>query len=132
LAEQGSVTFDLVFSQPEVVRPAAGALTLVAVHRLYDGGTLMQNSDALQFWVADPYVGLNQEDASALQVLSGDKVRITSSVGSIELWARVDADVPRGAALVPDLEQIPLADVQTGVLTAVRLEKVARAKQYDQ
>jgi hypothetical protein len=49
---------------------------------------------------------------------------MTSNVGSIELWARIDADVPAGTALVPDLEQIPLAAVQTGVLTPVRLEKV--------
>ena len=124
MAEQGRITFDLVFSQPEVVRPADGTLMLVAAHRLYDGGTLMTNAELLQFWVADPYVGLSHEDAGHLRVESGDKVRVTSSVGSIDLWARIDNDVPTGTALVPDLEKIPLAGIQTGVLTPVRLEKV--------
>jgi NADH-quinone oxidoreductase subunit G len=125
LAEKGGLTFDLVFSQPEAVRPVEGGLTLVAAHRLYDGGTLMDNADLLQFWVADPYVGLSSDDAARLQVESGDKVRITSQVGSLELWARIDGNVPTGTALVPDLEKVPLAGIQTGVLTPVRLEKVA-------
>ena len=124
LAEQGRITFDLVFSQPEVVRPADGTLMLVAAHRLYDGGTLMNNAELLQFWVADPYVGLSHEDAGRLRVESGDKVRVTSSVGTIDLWARIDNDVPVGTALVPDLEKIPLAGIQTGGLTPVRLEKI--------
>jgi predicted molibdopterin-dependent oxidoreductase YjgC len=107
-----------------VAHPSDGELTLVAAHRLYDGGSLMRDAGALQFWVADPYVGLSHEDAGRLRVESGDKVRLTSSTGSIELWARVDGDVPAGTAVVPDIETIPLAGLQTGVLTPVRLEKV--------
>ncbi len=97
---------------------------LVAVPRLYDGGTLMENAHSLQFWVADPYVGFNGEDARPLGIASGDRVRLTSEVGAIELWARIDGNVPTGTALVPDLETIPLAAVQTGVLTPVRVEKI--------
>ncbi|MDQ5854545.1 MAG: molybdopterin-dependent oxidoreductase, partial [Chloroflexota bacterium] len=124
LAEQSTVMFDLVFSQPETKAAADGALTLVTVPRLYDDGTLMRDSELLRFWVADPYVGLNREDAGQLEITSGDRVRLTSPAGSIELWARVDRDVPPGAALVPDLETIPLANVQTGVFTPVHIKKV--------
>jgi anaerobic selenocysteine-containing dehydrogenase len=124
LAEQAKVAFDLVFSQPQATRPGDGSLLLVTARRLFDGGTLMENSDLLQFWVADPYAGLNREDAGRLGVVAGDKVRITSERGALELWALVDGDIPAGTVLVPDLEQIPLAGIQTGVLTPVRLERV--------
>ena len=48
-----------------------------------------------------------------------------SAVGALELYAKVDGTVDQGTLLVPDLEAIPLGQVQTGVLTPVRIEKVA-------
>ena len=124
LAEQPKVMFDLVFSLPEPAPQVDGKLTLVTVPRLYDDGTLMRDSEVLRFWVAQPYVGLSRDGAVRLHVESGDKVRLSSTTGMIELWARVDGDVPAGTALVPDLEAIPLAGVQTGLLTPVQIEKV--------
>lgn len=127
LAEQGKVTFDLVFSQPRRVTAVDGQFALVSIPRLYDGGTLMQASELLQFWVAQPYVGINRDDASRLKLSSGDTVRLTSPAGAIELPARVDGDVSPGVLLVPNIESLPLATVQTGMLTSVRLEKVEGA-----
>ena len=127
LAERGNVAFDLVFSQPERAPVAEGMLTLVAAPRLYDGGTLMEGADLLQFWVADPYAGVSREDAARLGIQSGDQLRLTSGAGAIELTARVDSNVAVGTVLVPDLERIPLPAVQTGVLTPVRVEKVEAA-----
>ncbi len=43
--------------------PRTGSLMLVTVPRLFDDGTLMENADALAFWVSDPYVGLSRDDA---------------------------------------------------------------------
>ncbi|MBA3944585.1 MAG: NADH-quinone oxidoreductase subunit NuoG [Herpetosiphonaceae bacterium] len=125
LAEQSRLAFDLVFSKPTPVVADGQQFTLVAAARLYDDGTLMQPSELLRFWVAQPYVGLSQPDAQRLGVESGDKVRLTSQAGQLELFARVDREVGVGIALVPDLETIPLAAVQTGVVTPVRIEKVA-------
>lgn len=125
LAEQPKLMFDLVFSKPEPVVADASRFTLVAAPRLYDDGMLMQPSDLLRFWVAQPYVGLNRDDAQRLGVESGDKVRMTSPVGALELYAVVDGLVGPGIALVPDLETIPLAGIQTGVVTPVAIEKVA-------
>jgi NADH-quinone oxidoreductase subunit G len=127
LSEQAKVTFDLVFSQPEPAPRADGKMILATIPRLYDDGTLMHESEVLRFWVPQPYVGLSRDDAGRLQVESGDKVRLTSTAGAIELWARVDGDVPNGTALVPDIETIPLASVQTGLLTPVQIEKVQGA-----
>ena len=124
LAEQSKSVFDLTFSRPEPAPTGNGNLTLVTSPRLYDDSTLMRESDMLRFWVADPYVGLSREDAERLQIASGDRVRLTSSAGLLELFARVDGDVAVGTAIVPDNENIPLASVQTGVLTSVHIEKV--------
>lgn len=124
LAEQRKVTFDFVPTKPASRPVLDGQLLLVAVPRLYDGGTLMENADALQFWVADPYVGLGRDDAVRLGIASGDRVRLTSSAGWIEIWARIDTSVTAGTALVPDLESIPLGLIQTGVMTPVRVEKI--------
>ena len=117
----------VAFADFEPAPQADGTLTLVTVPRLYDDGTLMQESEVLRFWVAQPYVGLSRDDAGRLQVESGDKVRLSSATGMIELWARVDGDVPAGTALVPDLEAIPLAGVQTGLFTPVQIQKVQGA-----
>jgi NADH-quinone oxidoreductase subunit G len=127
LAEQAKVTFDLVFSQPRRAATTDGQFMLVAIPRLYDGGTLMQASELLQFWVAQPYVGVNRDDAARLGLTSGDTVRLTSPAGAIELATRIDGDVSPGMLLVPDVETVPLATIQTGMLTSVRLEKVEGA-----
>ncbi len=97
---------------------------LVAVPRLFNGGTLMENADALAFWVSDPYVGLSRDDAARLGVVSGDRVRVTSSAGALEIWTRVVNDAMPGTALVPDVASVPLGVIQTGVMTPVRIEKI--------
>ncbi|MDP9311178.1 MAG: NADH-quinone oxidoreductase subunit NuoG [Chloroflexota bacterium] len=124
LAEQTNVVFDLVFSQPTTPQPRNGELLLVAAPRLYDGGTLMQNAEGLSFWVAQPYVGVAKADAERLGIASGDRLRLSSAQGNVELYAKVDGLVGPGTLLVPDLAEIPLGQVQTGVLTPVRVEKV--------
>jgi NADH-quinone oxidoreductase subunit G len=124
LAEQGNLVFDLVFSQPATQQRRDGELLLVAAPRLYNGGTLMQNAEGLSFWVAQPYVGIAQADAQRMGIASGQRLRLHSQRGAIELTAKVDGQVAPGTLLVPDLHAIPLGQVQTGVITPVRVEKV--------
>jgi NADH-quinone oxidoreductase subunit G len=124
LAEQANVAFDLVFSQPAAPQRRDGELLLIAAPRLYDGGTLMQNAEGLSFWVPQPYVGIARSDAARLGISSGDRLRLVSAVGALELDARIDGTVGEGTLLVPDLADIPLGSLQTGVLTPVKIEKV--------
>jgi len=124
LAEQPSVVFDLVFGQPRTPQKRENELLLVAAARLYDGGTAMEGAEGLSFWVAQPYVGLAPEDAQRLGVGSGDRLRLASSAGALELDALVQRNVAAGTLLVPDLAGIPLGQIRTGVLTPVRVEKV--------
>lgn len=124
LAEQSNVAFDLVFSQPVTTQRRDGELLVIAAPRLYDGGTLMQNADGLSYWVPQPYVGIARADAARLGIRSGDRLRLSSSVGALELEAKIDGTVGEGTLLVPDLAEIPLGSIQTGVLTPVKIEKV--------
>lgn len=124
LAEQPNVVFDLVFSQPASPQLRAGEFLLIAAPRLYNGGTLMEHADSLSFWVAQPYVGISRTDAERLRIASGDRVRLTSQVGTLELFALLDGEVSAGTLVVPDLAEIPLGQLQTGVLTPVKVEKV--------
>jgi len=124
LAEQSNVVFDLVFSQPTMPQPRDGEFLLIAEPRLYNGGTLMQNAEGLSFWVAQPYVAIGPNDAERLRITSGDRLRLTSSVGAIELYAKVDGRVSDRTLLVPDLAEIPLGKVESGVFTPVKVEKV--------
>ncbi len=124
LAEQRKSSFDFIFAKPTDRPTLNGQLMMVSVPRTFNGGTLMENADALSFWVSDPYVGLSKDDAARLGIASGDRVRMTSSIGTIELWSRVVKDAVDGTALVPDLATIPLGAVQTGVMTPVRIEKI--------
>jgi NADH-quinone oxidoreductase subunit G len=124
LAEQSNLAFDLVFSQPSALPRRDGEMLVIAAPRLYNGGTLMENAEGLSFWVPRPYVGMARADATRLGVSSGDRVRLTSALGSLELDAMVDGTVGEGTLLVPDLAGIPLGALQTGVLTPVKIEKV--------
>lgn len=124
LAETPSVVFDLVFSQPRTMQSQDDELLMVVASRLYDGGTAMEGSEGLSFWVAQPYAGLAQEDALRLGVSSGDRLRLTSAAGSIELDARLDRNITAGTLLVPELVGIRLEQIKTGVLTPVRVAKV--------
>jgi NADH-quinone oxidoreductase subunit G len=124
VAENVQTRFDLQFVAPQAPAQHDGDLTLVGAPRLYDGGTLMQNSPGINFWVANPYVGLARTDAEQMGIKSGDTLRISSEVGSIELPALVDGLVQPGAVLIPDVEAAPLGNVQTGVLTPVRIQKI--------
>jgi NADH-quinone oxidoreductase subunit G len=123
-AENAQTRFDLQFVAPQALAQRDGDLTLVGAPRLYDGGTLMQNSPGINYWVAQPYVGMARPDAERMGIKSGDKLRISSEVGSIELPALVDGLVQPGAVLIPDLEAAPLGNVQTGVLTPIRIQKI--------
>ena len=112
------------FAAPQTPAQPDGDLTLVGAPRLYNGGTLMQNAPGINYWVANPYVGLARPDAERMGIKSGDRLRISSDVGAIELPALVDGLVQPGAVLIPDVEAAPLGTVQTGVLTPVRIQKI--------
>jgi predicted molibdopterin-dependent oxidoreductase YjgC len=63
-------------------------------------------------------------DAQRLGVAMGEKVRITSAAGSLELPATIDAGLNAGLLLVPDVQSVELASILTGPQTRVAVSKV--------
>jgi NADH-quinone oxidoreductase subunit G len=91
---------------------------------LYDGDPLLRDSRLLNH-VPAPYAALNPEDAERLGIQRGQQVRLTSAAGTLELAARVAADVPAGGVVVPaHLPDAPLDRLQTGPQTRVALSKI--------
>jgi nitrate reductase NapA len=65
--------------------------------------------------VTESYVEINRADATELSIKSGDRVRIVSRRGSLEMMAKVDGrgKPPRGSAFIPFFDESLLANVLT-------------------
>lgn len=100
------------------------AMLLFAQPLAYDGDPLLRGSKLLTH-VPAPYVAISRADAERQNIHPGDRVRLSSSAGAIEMVARVVADLPPGVIVVPaNLPATGIAAVQTGPRTRVTLAKV--------
>jgi nitrate reductase NapA len=70
-------------------------------------GTLTQRVPTLHRSIPQAYVEIHREDARALGVRNGERVRLTSRRGAVELQARIDyrAQPPRGQVVVPTFDE---------------------------
>jgi NADH-quinone oxidoreductase subunit G len=119
-------------STPTVTRRAVPAvdgysLRLVASHKLYDDGTLVQHSPSLAPLAPGSIVRVNPADLERLGVTAGDSVRLTSSRTALTLTTQADLGVPRGVAHLafdqPGPGAADLIDAAAPV-TDVRLETI--------
>jgi nitrate reductase NapA len=102
-------------------------------------GTLTQRVPTLHRSIPQAYVEIHREDARALGVRSGERVRLVSRRGSLELQARIDyrAQPPRGQVVVPTFDEgllvqrltldagCPLSGQPETSKCAVRVERLA-------
>ena len=104
------------------------SLRLVAGHRLYDDGTLVQHSPSLAPLAHGSAIRVNPSDLERLGLTAGDAVRVTSSRTSLTLTAEADAGVPKGIAAMafdqPGPGAADLVDVTAGI-TDVRIETLS-------
>lgn len=99
---------------------------LLVQQLLYDGDALLRDS-LLVAHVPVPYLAISTGDAQRLGVQAGERVRVASQAGALELPARVVVDVPEGSVLIPaNLPEAPLSIVQTGPRTRVAITKLAQ------
>jgi nitrate reductase NapA len=73
----------------------------------WGGGAMTQRVPTLHRSVPHAYVELHRDDAARLRVRSGDRVRIASRRGALEIEARIDyrAQPPRGYVFVPGFDE---------------------------
>jgi len=102
-------------------------------------GTLTQRVPTLHRSIPQAYVEIHREDARALGVRSGERVRLVSRRGELELQARIDyrAQPPRGEVVVPTFDEglpvqrltldagCPLSGQPETSKCAVRVERLA-------
>jgi formate dehydrogenase alpha subunit len=112
-------------------------LTTGRIHVHYHTGTMTRNSPSLHAEMPEGFLEINPEDAKALGVRPGDKVRVTSRRG--EMVTRVDCTrrvrpglvfmpfhfVETCANLLTNPANDPIAKIPEYKVCAVRLEKAA-------
>jgi NADH-quinone oxidoreductase subunit G len=124
LADDGKSTFQLAFREPAApASDEAFPLTLILPARAYNGGEWMRESKLLGR-VAPAHAILSLPDAQRLGVGMGERVRITSAAGAIDVQATVDAGLNAGLVLLPNVKGLDLAGVATGPQTRVSVSKV--------
>jgi predicted molibdopterin-dependent oxidoreductase YjgC len=105
----------------------AYSLRLVSSRCLYDAGVMVQGSVSLAPLAPGARLRVNPYDLGRLGLTTGDRVRVTSSRGSVFLEAVADASVLRGSAAVtfnqPGDGAADLIDASQPV-TDVRVETV--------
>jgi formate dehydrogenase alpha subunit len=64
-------------------------------------GTMTRKSKGLNGLVPGPFVEMNASDAGKLKIKNGDRVRVSSRRGAIELAAKVAGHVDKGVVFIP-------------------------------
>jgi NADH-quinone oxidoreductase subunit G len=90
--------------------------------RLYSGGEWARGSK-LQPHTPPAHVILSAADAQRLGVGMGERVRVRSAAGEVELPAQVDAGLAEGLALLPLVRGAEAPAVVMGGLTRVAVSK---------
>lgn len=105
------------------------SLRLVSTRKLYDNGTLVQQSPSLAPLAPGGVVRANPADLDRLGVASNDQVRVASSRGAVVAPVEADTAVARGTVLLAFNQSgsgaADLIDASLPV-TEVRVETVAR------
>jgi NADH-quinone oxidoreductase subunit G len=86
---------------PPAAQADAYALRLVAGRTLYGSDRVVAKSPALARLVPDTRLFVNPRDRDRIGVNDGDRVRASTTRGSIEIAIGTDASVPLGVAFLP-------------------------------
>jgi formate dehydrogenase alpha subunit len=127
---------------PDELPDAEYPLVLSTGRRLYHyhTGTMTMRTGALEAAYPEEYLEINPADAERLGICDGDRVRVTSRRGSVELAARVTEKVTPGMVFtsfhypqaavnrLTNPARDPVAKIPELKVCAVRVEKVAGAK----
>ena len=105
----------------------AYALRLVSSRVLYDGGVMAQATPAFVSLVRPVELRLNTTDRDRIGVADGDRVRVTSARGQLDLVVHADAGVTAGTAVLawnlPGAGANTLIDA-TAPVTDLRVESI--------
>jgi len=89
-------------------------------------GTMTRQSEGLNQVCPAPYIEINTEDALTLSLQAGDRVRVTSRRGSLELEAKVTERISRGIVFIP----FHFKEAAANLLTIGSYDPVAKIPEY--
>lgn len=92
----------------------------------YNTGTMSRRIDQLNRIAPAGYVELNREDALQMDIVHGDRVRVTSEQGFLVTPAKISVAVPRGFVFIPNHFQ----DTPLNVLVPNNTDPVAHTPAY--
>jgi NADH-quinone oxidoreductase subunit G len=76
-------------------------LVLLSSRLIYDGGQMVSRAPELHNVTPEAFLELHPDEAGAWGLVEGEKVKVSSARGSLEIVLRVSADTPKGCAFVP-------------------------------
>ncbi len=100
----GRANFVPVDFQPPAEEPDEDYPIILTTGRLlfhFHTGTMTRKSPTLDAQLAEGYVEINPEDAESLRIGEGEKVRVESRRGEIEIKAVITPIIPRGTVFIP-------------------------------
>ncbi len=100
----------------------ADGYALIAHPVLFDGGTMVAETELLASRIPDPVVVVHPQDAVTLGVTDDDQVDIEGSEESPSLATRISAEVPVGAVYIP--RNLPGLSLNRSTVTAGRAPRV--------
>jgi predicted molibdopterin-dependent oxidoreductase YjgC len=92
----------------------------------YHTGSMTRRSTGPVFVVPEPYVELNPNDASKLNVSSEEKINIASRRGSISIKANITERVPPGTVFIP----FHFAEGPANILTNTAIDPIAKIPEF--
>jgi len=92
----------------------------------YHTGTASRRSPKLEQEAPEAFVELHPDDAVQLNVKSGERVRVSSRRGAIELAARITAGIKPGVVFIP----FHYAESPANVLTNFALDPLAKIPEF--
>ena len=101
-------------------------LTTGRILEHFHTGTMTRKSKGLDALVPGPYCELNLADAARLSIVDGDKVRVESRRGAIELEARVQERVDKGVLFIP----FHFWEAAANELTNTALDPIAKIPEF--
>jgi formate dehydrogenase major subunit/formate dehydrogenase alpha subunit len=88
----------------------------------YHTGTMIRKGDALHNVVSEAYVELNPEDVHQLGVSNGEKVKVSSRRGFIEISVQISERVGKGRVFIP----FHYKEAAANVLTNTALDPICK------
>lgn len=99
--------FSINWQQPKM-QPHPEGLLAVPITCLYDQSILTKTAPTLQLRLTQPQVWVSPQDAAALGLMDGALVAFSTEDATVEVMAKVNAQVPAGYVLTPRNLGIPL------------------------